>query len=221
MSDGRPTPQSSKPAPKPASKGLLLVISAPSGAGKTSLVKALLDRDASLAVSVSHTTRPARPGEVDGENYHFVDRARFEAMIAGGEFVEYADVFGNLYGTARESLAQGQSAGHDLVLEIDWQGAEQVRRSFPDAISVFVLPPSRATLLERLNNRGQDSPEVIAKRTALAHTELAQYEYFDYLLVNDDFDTAVSELHAVLTAERLKAPVARPRHADLLTDLLR
>jgi len=217
MSDGQATAES----PDHRAKGLLLVISAPSGAGKTSLVKALLDRDTSLAVSVSHTTRPARPGETDGENYHFVDRECFEAMISDGAFVEYADVFGNLYGTARESLVQGQAEGHDLVLEIDWQGAEQVRRSFSDAISVFVLPPSRATLIERLNNRGQDSPEVIAQRTALAHTELAQYKHFDYLLVNDDFETAVSELHAVLTAERLKSPIARPRHAELLADLLR
>lgn len=205
---------------RPAS-GLLIVISAPSGAGKTSLVKALLARDSSLSVSISHTTRPTRPGEEDGVNYHFVDRPQFEAMIAAGEFVEYADVFGNLYGTARESIATSQDQGQDLVLEIDWQGAEQVRKSFAEAISVFVLPPSRSALIERLNSRGQDSPDVIAARTALAHTELSQYEHFDYLLVNDDFDVATSELVAIVTAERLRARIARDRKAQLLADLLR
>ena len=210
-----------KTSAKPSATGLLLVISAPSGAGKTSLVKALLARDESLSVSVSHTTRPARPGEVDGVNYHFIAREQFEAMITNGEFVEHADVFGNLYGTARSSLEDGQATGKDVVLEIDWQGAAQVRTSFPSAISLFILPPSRTTLLERLNSRGEDSAEVIAQRTALAQTELAQYPDFDYLLVNDDFDVAVSELHAVVTAERLKAPIARPRHAELLADLLR
>ena len=203
----------------PAS-GLLIVISAPSGAGKTSLVKALLAKDHELSVSISHTTRPARPGEEDGLNYHFVERQQFEAMIDAGEFVEYADVFGNLYGTARASLAASQEKGQDLVLEIDWQGAQQVRDSFADAISVFVLPPSRTTLIERLNSRGQDSAEVIAKRTALAHTELAQHPHFDYLLVNDDFAVATEELLAIVTAERLKARIARRRHAKLITDLL-
>lgn len=203
----------------PAS-GLLIVISAPSGAGKTSLVKALLAKDHELSVSISHTTRPARPGEEDGLNYHFVERQQFEAMIDAGEFVEYADVFGNLYGTARASLAASQEKGQDLVLEIDWQGAQQVRDSFADAISVFVLPPSRTTLIERLNSRGQDSAEVIAKRTALAHIELAQHPHFDYLLVNDDFAVATEELLAIVTAERLKARIARRRHAKLIADLL-
>jgi guanylate kinase len=151
-------------------KGLLFVVAAPSGAGKTSLVAALLKAMPDLALSISHTTRPIRTGEADGLNYHFTTRDTFEQMIKSGQFLEYADVFGNLYGTARASLSKQRENGHDVVLEIDWQGANQVRVAFPDAISIFVLPPSRTELLARLTNRGQDSADVIERRTAQAHT---------------------------------------------------
>ena len=202
------------------SAGGLFVVSAPSGAGKTSLVAALLAADSQLGVCVSHTTRTIRPGETDGVNYHFVTRERFEQMIDAGAFVEHADVFGNFYGTARESLASLRAGGTDVVLEIDWQGAAQVRRAFADAVSIFVLPPSRRTLAQRLNARGQDSADVIARRTLLAREEMSHYGEFDYLVVNDDFNVATGDLQAIVRAERLRQQRAAERQAELLKDLL-
>lgn len=202
------------------SKGLLFVVAAPSGAGKTSLVSALLKAMPDLALSISHTTRPIRAGEEDGVNYHFTSRAHFEAMIEDGQFLEYAEVFGNLYGTARASLNAQRDNDRDVVLEIDWQGANQVRAAFPDAISLFVLPPSRQELLARLTNRGQDSAEVIARRTAQAHTELAQYNDFDYLVINDDFDVATQDMVAIVRASRSGREAVKRRHTALIADLL-
>lgn len=184
--------------------GILFVVSAPSGAGKTSLVRALLQLDAAPRLSISYTTRAPRPGEVDGEHYHFVDARTFDAMVAEGAFVEYARVFDNAYGTAEPALRAVLERGEDLLLEIDWQGARQVRERFPDAVSIFVMPPSLPALEQRLRGRGQDSDDVIAGRMARARDELSHYGEYDYLVVNDDFDTALSELRAIIVAERLR-----------------
>jgi len=200
--------------------GLLFVIAAPSGAGKTSLVDALLGAMPELQLSISHTTRPIREGEVHGVNYHFTDRDDFESMIRDGHFLEHAEVFGNLYGTARQTLAEQRGNGRDVILEIDWQGAAQVRKEFPDAISVFILPPSRKELLARLEGRGQDSAEVIAQRTKKAHSELSQYADFDYLIVNDDFATATDDLIAVVRSSRCQRRVVENRSSALIADLL-
>ncbi|MEM7219954.1 MAG: guanylate kinase [Pseudomonadota bacterium] len=200
--------------------GLLLVVAAPSGAGKTSLVRRLLETDPAVRLSISHTTRPIRPGETDGEHYQFVARETFDAMVTAGEFVEYADVFGHLYGTAAQNIAVPLAAGQDLLLEIDWQGAEQVRERFPEALTVFVLPPSRATLNERLRRRGQDSPDVIERRTRQARADMTHYSNFDYLVVNDDFDVAAADLEAIVRAERLRQRQAGRRLAGLLAELL-
>ncbi len=208
-----------KPAAS-SSQGLLFVVAAPSGAGKTSLVNALLKAEPSLALSISHTTRDIRPGETDGTEYHFTERTVFEKMIKSGEFLEHAEVFGNLYGTNRNSLKQQRDAGHDVILEIDWQGAAQVRDAFPDALSVFILPPSRKELLARLQNRGQDSTEVIARRTAQATTELAQHGAFDYLIINDSFDVASQELIAIIRAARCRKDIVQRRKPELIADLL-
>ena len=196
------------------------MVAAPSGAGKTSLVSALLKAEPSLALSISHTTRDIRPGETDGTDYHFTERSVFESMIRDGEFLEHADVFGNLYGTNRHSLQAQRDAGHDVILEIDWQGAAQVRHTFPDALSVFILPPSRKELLARLQSRGQDSDEVIARRTAQATTELAQYGAFDYLIINDHFDIASQDLIAIIRAARCRRDIVRRRKPELIADLL-
>ncbi len=203
-----------------AIEGLLFVVAAPSGAGKTSLVSALLKAEPSLALSISHTTRGIRPRETDGVEYHFTDRSVFEKMIQAGEFLEHADVFGNLYGTASQSLQRQRDAGHDLILEIDWQGAAQVRSAFPDAVSVFILPPSRKELLSRLQNRGQDSPEVIARRTAQAKTELSKHADFDYLVINDKFDEACSQLLSIVHASRCRRDIVKHRNPELIADLL-
>lgn len=186
--------------------GTLFVVSAPSGAGKTSLVRSLLRVDPALQLSVSYTTRAPRPGEVDGEHYHFIDAGGFDAMVADGAFVEYARVFGNAYGTTESGLRAVLERGEDLVLEIDWQGARQVRERLPEAVSVFVIPPSLAALEQRLRGRGQDSSAVIAARMARARDELSHYSEYDYLVVNDDFDIALAQLAAVVTAERLRQP---------------
>lgn len=200
--------------------GTLYVISAPSGAGKTSLVRALVESTPDIAVSVSHTTRPPREGEADGVDYHFTDIATFESMVAEGAFLEHAKVFDNYYGTSRNAALDGVSHGRDVILEIDWQGAGQVRESIPQAVGIFILPPSRAVLAERLQGRGQDSEEVIQRRMEAAQAEMAHHAEFDYLLVNDDFDTALSELRSVVTARRLRGEAQRWRHADLLSELL-
>ena len=200
--------------------GSLILVSAPSGAGKSSLIQALLEREPGLRLSVSHTTRPMRPGEVDGVHYHFTDRARFEAMVGEGAFVEHAEVFGNLYGTARSSLEGPLAAGRDLILEIDWQGARQVRSLFPEAVSVFIMPPSVDALRQRLRGRGQDSGQVIARRMAAARAEMAHYGEYDYLLVNDRFDRALAQLQALVVAATLRRTRQQHRQAALIRDLL-
>jgi guanylate kinase len=176
----------------------LWVISAPSGAGKTSLVRALLAARSNLAVSVSHTTRRQRPNEVDGRDYHFVDIPRFEQMVAAGAFLEHARVFDNYYGTGRAQLEAQLAAGQDVLLEIDWQGARQVRAALPSCTTIFILPPSRAALGQRLQGRGTDSPEVIARRLADAVADMSHWREFDYVVVNDRFDQALAELLAIL-----------------------
>ena len=178
--------------------GRLFIVSAPSGAGKTSLLKALLARTPTLSVSVSHTTRPQRPGEVDGVNYHFVDLPTFRAMAARGDFLEHAEVFGNCYGTSRIGVEAQLAAGRDVVLEIDWQGARLVRPLFPDATTVFILPPSIEALRERLLGRGQDAPEVIERRMAAAAEEMAHAGEYQHQIVNDRFEEALQALEAVV-----------------------
>lgn len=200
-------------------QGTLYVISAPSGAGKTSLVAGMLRNDDKLGVSVSHTTRAMREGEQDGVNYHFVTRAEFEAMISQGDFLEHADVFGNYYGTSqvwvRETLARGQ----DVILEIDWQGASQVRRLIPECVSIFIVPPSPEVLRERLVGRGTDAPGVVERRLAEATEECRHAVEFDFLVVNDDFDIALTDLLAIVRAQRLRMGTQQPRHQKLLAEL--
>lgn len=203
-----------------AVEGLLIIVSAPSGAGKTSLVRALVERDPQVRISVSHTTRPRRPREQDGVDYHFTSREQFLHRVAQGDFLEHAEVFGNLYGTAASSIAEQRARGVDVILEIDYQGARQVRRRHPDAISIFILPPSRATLAERLERRAQDSPEVIKARLAEAQTEMASHGDYDYLIVNDDFALALEDLAAIVRAARLRTPSQIRRLRSLLDDLL-
>ncbi len=201
-------------------EGTLYVISAPSGAGKTSLVKALLDSTPGVDVSVSHTTRAMRPGEVDGKDYHFVDQAQFQAMVAENAFLEHAQVFDNFYGTSRSSTLDHVRRGMDVILEIDWQGAQQVREMIPEAVGIFIMPPSREALEERLRGRGQDGEEIIARRMRDAESEMSHYGEFDYLIINDDFDTALSELRAIFLARRQEIGRQRLRHAALLDKLL-
>ncbi|WP_296246555.1 guanylate kinase [Pseudomonas sp. UBA4194] len=202
------------------STGTLYIVSAPSGAGKTSLVKALIDAQPSIRVSVSHTTRAMRPGEADGVNYHFVDRDTFIGMIEHGDFLEQAEVFGNLYGTSQSHLQQTLDEGHDLILEIDWQGAEQVRRLMPHARSVFILPPSQQALRQRLTNRGTDSDEIIEGRMREAVSEMSHYVEYDYLIINDDFAQALEDLKAVFRANRLQQKPQQEKFSELLADLL-
>ncbi|UAW98325.1 guanylate kinase [Halopseudomonas nanhaiensis] len=200
--------------------GTLYIISAPSGAGKTSLVKALLDQVDTVRVSVSHTTRPMRPGEIDGVNYHFTSRDSFLELVGHGDFLEHAEVFGNLYGTSQSTVEKTLAEGHDLILEIDWQGAEQVRRALPQARSIFILPPSRKDLRERLTNRGQDDSSVIDRRMAEAVSEMSHCVEYDYLVINDCFQTALEDLKAILRAGRLDLVRQQDRHRTLLDALL-
>ncbi|ROR34137.1 guanylate kinase [Inmirania thermothiophila] len=200
--------------------GTLFVVSAPSGAGKTSLVRALVERTEGLVLSVSHTTRPPRPGEVDGVHYHFVDEAAFLRMVEAGAFLEHAEVFGNRYGTARETVERELRAGRDVLLEIDWQGARQVRAAMPAAVGVFILPPSREELERRLRGRGQDSEEVIARRMAAAEAELSHYAEYDYLVVNDAFAQALDDLSAIVRCHRLRTARQRRALAGLLAGLV-
>jgi guanylate kinase len=200
--------------------GLLIVVSAPSGAGKTSLVNALVGSDPNIVVSVSHTTRPQRGNERDGEDYFFVDIATFVAMRDAGEFFEHARVFDNYYGTSRGAVERQRAVGRDVLLEIDWQGAQQIRREFPEAVSLFILPPSRAALRERLKQRGQDDDAAIVRRTAAAVAEMSHHAEYDYLVVNDRFDDAVADLSAIVRAERLRQARQAPRHRALLAELL-
>jgi len=201
-------------------QGTLYIISAPSGAGKTSMVKALLQRLPDVVVSVSHTTRAPRPGEQDGVDYHFIDKVGFERLVEAGEFLEYAQVFDNYYGTHRATVEAELRAGRDVILEIDWQGARQVASAAPGAVKVFILPPSVAALRERLTVRGQDSEDIIERRMRDAISEMSHYDEYHYLIFNDDFETAVAELQAVFVSRRLRLEVQRERHADQLAGLL-
>ena len=200
--------------------GRLFVIAAPSGAGKTSLVKALLASEPRLRLSVSHTTRKRRPTEEDGREYHFVPVPQFERLVARGEFLEHARVFDNFYGTARGYVEEQLRQGHDVILEIDWQGAQQVRRAMPQCVSIFILPPSRRALAERLARRATDSPEIIARRLRDAAADMSHYREFDYVIVNDDFAQAVSDLRRIVAGRGEDLTSARPELAALLGELL-
>jgi guanylate kinase len=201
------------------SRGSLFVIAAPSGAGKTSLVKAVLDRDPGLRVSVSHTTRKQRPTEVPGRDYNFVDVEEFKRLRDAGEFLEHAQVFDNFYGTGRAQVEALRNAGHDVILEIDWQGAQQVRKAQPDCKTIFILPPSRAELEARLRNRKTDSDQVIERRLRDAVADMSHYGEFDCVVVNDEFETAVGQLLAILRGKP-GFSANRPELAPLLDDLL-
>ena len=200
-------------------KGNVFIICAPSGAGKTSLVAELLRRDRSARLSVSHTTRAPRPGEQDGRDYHFVSRPAFEAMIGRGEFLESAEVHGNLYGTSQAWIDEQLARDVDIVLEIDWQGAQQVRRLIPEAIGIFILPPSPETLRRRLIDRGQDSKAVIERRLQAARGEIAHLTEFDYVMINNNFDDAVEDLVSIVRATRLRIAAQVSRHSDLINSL--
>lgn len=201
------------------SKGQVFIIAAASGTGKTSLVSHLLQSMVNTTLSISYTTREQRIGEREGEHYHFIHDDEFEQMIAGGEFLEYAKVFDYYYGTSRAQLERQLAAGKDVILEIDWQGAAQVRAKLADVVGIFIIPPSLAVLAERLEKRNQDHPEVIAKRLAEANVEIAHHHEFDYLVINDDFDQALSSLKAIVTAERLRTARQAKSHAKLLEEL--
>ena len=201
-------------------RGTLFIVAAPSGAGKSSIVNACLARDRNISLSISFTSRPPRPGERHAEHYHFVDDAEFQRMIEAGDFFEYARVHGDWKGTARQSVEPQLAAGRDVLLEIDWQGARQVRAAVPDAVGVFILPPSRAALDQRMRKRGQDSEEVMARRLAAAREEMSHFDEFDYIIVNEDFDTAVDEMCAVFTASRLRREAQARRHGALIEALL-
>ena len=201
-------------------RGTLFIVAAPSGAGKSSIVNACLARDGNIALSISFTSRAPRPGERHAEHYHFISADEFKAMIRAGDFFEYAEVHGDWKGTARQSVEPQLDAGKDVLLEIDWQGARQVREKVPDAVSVFILPPSRAALEQRMRNRGQDSEEVIQRRLAAAREEMSHYDEFDYVIVNDVFDEAVAQMHAIFTASRLRREAQDVRHAGLIAALL-
>lgn len=202
------------------SKGTLYIVSAASGTGKTSLLKALLEQTKGIAISVSHTTRDARLGEESGVHYHFVGKNTFHNLIEQSDFLEHAEVFGNYYGTSQSSVQQQLDAGLDVILEIDWQGAEQVRKLMPQAVSIFILPPSRAALHERLTGRGTDSDEVIAGRMNEAVSEMSHYSEFDYVVINDVFDTALQELKAIFIAGRLTVVGQSAAHAPMISELL-
>jgi len=203
-----------------ASMGTLFTVSAPSGAGKTSLVRALLERDKQVKASVSHTTRVKRSGETDGQDYHFVDVDIFESKIHQGDFLEYANVFGNYYGTSTQWVEETLQTGIDVILEIDWQGAQQVKKLLPQSQGIFILPPSRQALLERLQGRGQDDDEVINKRMQEAINEMSHYQESQWLIVNDDFEQALNEFHGLILALRLDIAKQQQRYQVLLNDLL-
>lgn len=202
------------------SRGTLFTVSAPSGAGKTSLVEALIRSMDNVQVSISHTTRPQRPGEDDGVNYHFIDHAAFNNMVNRAEFLEHAEVFGNHYGTAQTWVEQTLATGVDVILEIDWQGADQIRRVLPDTVGIFILPPSRETLEQRLTGRGQDDPDVINGRMQKAINEMSHYVEADYLIVNEVFEDALADLKAVIRAQRLTLDNQQIRFGDKLEQLL-
>ena len=201
-------------------QGNIFIVSAPSGAGKTSLVRALLDADPQVKLSVSYTTRAPRPGEVDGQHYHFVDLNAFLVMLNRGDFLESAEVYGNHYGTSQRWIENRLAYGLDILLEIDWQGALQVRKLMPQAISIFVLPPSIDALKARLTGRGQDAETVIAKRVAAAREDMSHFGEFDYVIINDDFALAVADLQAIVKASRLQLDKQTQRHGALIASLL-
>jgi guanylate kinase len=206
--------------PPRAEEGTLFVVAAPSGAGKSSLVNALLEKEPGIALSISHTTRPPRVGEEYGRHYFFVERAVFEREVAEGIFLEHAEVHGNLYGTSRTTVQSLLSDGRDVLLEIDWQGAEQVRRSKPDCVGIFILPPSRAELERRLRGRGSDSAEVIERRLHNSRGEIAHAHEFDYILINDAFADALGDLQAIVRAVRQRSGLQWRRHETLIAELL-
>ncbi len=201
-------------------RGTLFIVAAPSGAGKSSIVNACLSRDSKIALSISFTSRAPRPGERHAEHYHFISADEFKAMIRAGDFFEYAEVHGDWKGTARQSVQPQLDAGKDVLLEIDWQGAQQVKAQVPDAVSVFILPPSREALEERMRKRGQDSEDTIARRLANARGEMSHHGEFDYIIVNEVFDTAVDEMCAIFTASRLRRERQVERHGALIAALL-
>ncbi len=199
--------------------GTLYIISAPSGCGKTSLVNAMLQSASHMLLSISYTTRAMRPGEQDGVNYHYVDLKTFEAMVEAEQFLESATVFGNCYGTSQVKVEEQLQSGFDVVLEIDWQGARQIRCSFANVVSIFILPPSKEVLLARLCSRRQDSADVIQKRMALAHDEMAHCSEYDYIIINDNFDYALADLNAIVHARRLRVAHQLYRFEPLITKL--
>jgi guanylate kinase len=201
--------------------GTLFTVSAPSGAGKTSLVKALVEAEPSLQVSVSHTTRPMRPGEQGGVNYHFCAHTAFDSMLKHSEFLEHAEVFGNLYGTSQHFVEETLAGDRDVILEIDWQGARQVKRLLPDTCAIFILPPSETALRQRLTGRGQDDSETIERRMSAAASEMSHYVEADYLIINDVFETALEQLRAVVQGQRLKTEQQSHRLGTELEALLR
>ena len=201
-------------------RGNLFILSAPSGAGKSSLIGALLKKHSDMKVSVSHTTRSPRPGEENGVHYHFVSVDEFKALIEKNDFFEWAQVFDNYYGTSKQAIESQLAAGIDVFLDIDWQGARQVKKLMPDTCGIFILPPSLDVLEQRLNNRGQDSEEVIAGRMAQAVAEMSHFNEFDSVIINDDFATALNDLEAIVTAQRLRTGKQQMRHQVLLDELL-
>ena len=201
-------------------QGQLFVISAPSGAGKTSLVAATIARVSDLTVSVSHTTRSPRPGEVDGRDYHFVDQSEFDALIASQALFEHAQVFGNFYGTSKEAIESQLASGLDVILEIDWQGASQVRMMAPDSVSIFILPPTRDALRERLIERQQDDSTIIDARMAEADETIEQAPHFDYWVINDDFEIALGQLKSIIISHRQRRPQIQAEHPNFLEKLL-
>jgi guanylate kinase len=201
-------------------RGQLFIVAAPSGAGKSSLVNAVLARTQGICLSISYTSRGPRPGERHAQHYHFVGKEEFERMVAAGDFFEHALVHGDYKGTAKQSVEPQLAAGQDVLLEIDWQGARQVRKQVPDALSVFILPPSREALESRMRNRGQDSEETIQRRLAAAREEMSHYDEFDFVIVNEDFETAVCEMQAIFIGSRQRRHVQQQRHAGLIAALL-
>jgi guanylate kinase len=201
-------------------RGQLFIVAAPSGAGKSSLVNAVLARTQGISLSISYTSRGARPGERHAQHYHFVGKDEFERMVAAGDFFEHALVHGDYKGTARQSVEPQLAAGQDVLLEIDWQGARQVKAMVPDALGVFILPPSRQALESRMRSRGQDSEETIARRLAAAREEMSHYDEFDFVIVNEDFETAVSEMQAIFVGSRQRRHIQQQRHAQLISQLL-
>lgn len=202
-------------------RGNLFILSAPSGAGKSSLINALLKKHTDMKVSVSHTTRAPRPGENNAEHYHFVSVDEFKVLIAKDDFFEWAQVFDNYYGTSKQAIESQLAAGIDVFLDIDWQGARQVREIMNDVKTIFILPPSKHELEQRLNNRGQDSAKIIAGRMAQAQSETSHYNEYDYVVVNDDFDTALNDLETIVIAQRLTLKAQTTRHQNLINELLK